>query len=845
MILKFVRILSLLILPLVFGIGAAVPSAWAELGGGIIELEVRLPDGSGDFTATNATEIENFFGSARCDCSSSGTANQSFGIRLTLSGVAAVASQPIEVWVGNGCDTADDTLRAQNCEQLSSINSDDLSSMPTVVIPTHTFMYPGDSCQETEGVSGVYTLVDADGNGEYEETFNIDISFDTQPPPLAENISVAPGESSALISWDLPTTNTTDIAFFQALCATSGSAVSRINPPTAQYDTTEQLCTVTTTIPISGNSAGTLPAGLAELQPAFLCGETSGASTSLRISSLANETEYDIVLVSVDDAGNFAAIDLGQVTPTPVKDFWELYQQNGGEAEGGFCLTVQTFGDDHPFTTTMRNFRDTWLLPYSIGQWLTHGYYETSSIWQRTFGSTGSFAWLAIVLLLPLVVVSFVWTNPLIVLLIGGMYWRYKQKVPQRLGPSNIYALVTAVVCITMTPALGYGAIKKATVLSESEMGRAYGGQSPFVLPFGQAAIVVDTDVVGTVSLTRTTPSDHVDDDDDDNEHQTGSGSEMENETQTEPEIETDADSGTEMETDADSGTEMETETESEVTSLETGETGETEATDQRDAKQLQEEAPLPTDAYWNNFGEGNLNFSEIVRPRWNLGFRMGPYYPEVDQDGNNTFSTIFLDNKFLLGAFSLDYYFAFPLGQLGLSGSIGITGDSAKALQEDGSGGILTNANGSPIRSAEETRFRLLPASLSLVYRFTWFHDRWGIPLVPYGKVGLSYYTWWSTSPGGSVSEVPNAGCPDLSAGTCDGNRAIGASFGYQMTAGISLRIEGIDRGAKVALANQFGIQHAGFFAEYTVARVDGFGNAKKLSVGDSTWSAGINFEF
>jgi hypothetical protein len=40
-------------------------------------------------------------------------------------------------------------------------------------------------------------------------------------------------------------------------------------------------------------------------------------------------------------------------------------------------------------------------------------------------------------------------------------------------------------------------------------------------------------------------------------------------------------------------------------------------------------------------------------------------------------------------------------------------------------------------------------------------------------------------------------------------------------------------------------GIEHAGFYAELSYAQVDGFGAADRMSVGDLTWFAGINFEF
>jgi hypothetical protein len=40
-------------------------------------------------------------------------------------------------------------------------------------------------------------------------------------------------------------------------------------------------------------------------------------------------------------------------------------------------------------------------------------------------------------------------------------------------------------------------------------------------------------------------------------------------------------------------------------------------------------------------------------------------------------------------------------------------------------------------------------------------------------------------------------------------------------------------------------GLQHAGIYGELSVAKVNGFGSDKKLSVGDATWFAGVDFEF
>ena len=118
---------------------------------------------------------------------------------------------------------------------------------------------------------------------------------------------------------------------------------------------------------------------------------------------------------------------------------------------------------------------------------------------------------------------------------------------------------------------------------------------------------------------------------------------------------------------------------------------------------------------------------------------------------------------------------------------------------------------------------------------------------MVPFGKLGPSYYIWTVTKPSGGVAEAPDDDCPDPDDAEldCDGNRARGGSFGWQGTVGLAVRAERIDPDAEVSLRTELGIYHAGLFVEMTYADVDGFGSDSKLSVGDLTWFGGINFEF
>src|SRR5690606_22056916 len=132
----------------------------------------------------------------------------------------------------------------------------------------------------------------------------------------------------------------------------------------------------------------------------------------------------------------------------------------------------------------------------------------------------------------------------------------------------------------------------------------------------------------------------------------------------------------------------------------------------------------------------------------------------------------------------------------------------------------VDVDEDGNPIVSAGDTTgFRMIPASLGVVYRFTELDDRFRIPVVPYGTAGLSYYLWWITQPDGSIAEAPTMDCPDPGdpALNCDGNRALGSSLGWQVSLGLALRAERIDPQAAQSLSNEYGIEHAGLYAELT----------------------------
>jgi hypothetical protein len=244
---------------------------------------------------------------------------------------------------------------------------------------------------------------------------------------------------------------------------------------------------------------------------------------------------------------------------------------------------------------------------------------------------------------------------------------------------------------------------------------------------------------------------------------------------------------------------------------------------------------------WWEGYDEPVQEQAGPAQPNWGLEIKLGPYFPDVDQefgDGEGPFERMFGDGPLLMSQITLDRYFLYPLGQLGLSASLGFLTRSANAFK--------TNEDGSRSEDrsvGDKTVFRLFPASLGVVYRFTQLDDQLRIPVVPYGRVGLSYYYWWVTKPSGGTAEAPTDDCPDLMG--CEGEPGRGGSLGWQATAGLAVRIERIDPDAEVSLRTELGIEHAGLIFEFTYAKVDGFGSSEKMSVGDATWFGGINFEF
>lgn len=254
---------------------------------------------------------------------------------------------------------------------------------------------------------------------------------------------------------------------------------------------------------------------------------------------------------------------------------------------------------------------------------------------------------------------------------------------------------------------------------------------------------------------------------------------------------------------------------------------------------------------------------------------KFGPYVPHIDRSvglgGKTPFSDVFGDPSSgigstpawgLLGQGELDYQFFHGFGVLGVGLSAGYHSRTAKSfvldpksqkycqVQDDGSGGrsyVLptkpdpTKVTYNDCISDDEDKLNVVPMSLLLSYRFDVLDRRFGIPIIPYVKVGLAYYAWWfgnSSSYVSTVNSTDSNGQPK----TLD---ASGGSLGLVVHPGLALNLSALDPSAARAIDQEVGLNRVTLFVELNYSWVNGFGRARNLDLSDTSLSAGLGFEF
>ena len=221
---------------------------------------------------------------------------------------------------------------------------------------------------------------------------------------------------------------------------------------------------------------------------------------------------------------------------------------------------------------------------------------------------------------------------------------------------------------------------------------------------------------------------------------------------------------------------------------------------------------------------EGGNRFRSPQRFAFEL--RFGPYRPNVDSefDGHRTpYKDFFGNDRKLMTHVEMAYEFFHGFGSAGIGLGVSYFSVSGRSPVEDGTGQL----------TADFSTLKVVPISLSAVYRFDVLLDRNKIPLVPYGKVGLDYAYWQITD---GNDEIANDGV---------GGRGRGGTPGWHAAAGVALMLDQFDPQAARSFDSDLGVNHTAIVFEYRYADISGLGTANKMHLGDRTWSLGLLLEF
>jgi len=211
---------------------------------------------------------------------------------------------------------------------------------------------------------------------------------------------------------------------------------------------------------------------------------------------------------------------------------------------------------------------------------------------------------------------------------------------------------------------------------------------------------------------------------------------------------------------------------------------------------------------------------------RFACELRFGPYLPDVDSEFNGArhpYRDYYGTDSHLMTQLEVDYEILHHIGTVAAGAGIGYFSVS----------GVSPVASGTGLPSGDQSTMKIIPISVSAIYRFDYFLEKKGFPLVPFGKLGLDWAYWQVTD---GNDEIATDG---------RGGRGRGGTFGWHGAAGLSLVLDFFDPEAARDFDNELGVNHTSLIFQYTYAAISGLGMADRMHVGDNNWSLGLMFQF
>ncbi len=226
---------------------------------------------------------------------------------------------------------------------------------------------------------------------------------------------------------------------------------------------------------------------------------------------------------------------------------------------------------------------------------------------------------------------------------------------------------------------------------------------------------------------------------------------------------------------------------------------------------------------------EGDHPFRSPQRFAFELTF--GPYRPDIDGEfksigGNPPFQPYqqyYGDSQHLMTKIELDYQFWHRFGSIAAGVGLGYFSVT----------GTAPVANGTGAASGDQSQLKIVPVTLSAVYRFDYLLETKNIPVVPYGKLGLDWDYWQNTDGNGDIATDGHGG------------NGRGATLGWHAAAGIALVLDMLDPDAAHDFDLDVGVNHTALTFEYFHSDISGLGESNRLHLGDTSWTLGLLLEF
>ncbi|MBI5609315.1 MAG: hypothetical protein HY902_10605 [Deltaproteobacteria bacterium] len=210
------------------------------------------------------------------------------------------------------------------------------------------------------------------------------------------------------------------------------------------------------------------------------------------------------------------------------------------------------------------------------------------------------------------------------------------------------------------------------------------------------------------------------------------------------------------------------------------------------------------------------------------LDFRFSRYLPQIDDDFTGSikpYKNIFGSAAWQL-SLSTDSRVWDRFGTLSL-------GLSAGYWSQDGYGREQTTGDS----SSDTTTLSIVPITADLVYRMDELERAWGIPFIPYAKLGLVYGIWWMRDGVDNLARWTDA--------SGNAKEAMGGTGGYHATVGMRFLLDVLEPMAARSFDIEMGVNHSYLFAEYQMLRLNDFGNKKSLNLSDDLFTFGIAFDY